>query len=422
MLELLQDSLSDDKANKLTINCGAAYFLSDKEGFLEQFDGININCGAFFASSNVYAKLIGKGAMVNSGNSSIREISSEIIQLEHEAEVTFDMDFTNKFIFAKGNVIVKGEGGKAFANAEGAHICGTLYYPEQFGSVFFANITGDKCAYPDNAFIVTSNKTVNQLINTVPDELTHIWVHGEISATDEKALKKAKDNGLNFTCDSLFIYEALNENYSALFKAENKEIVPDGHEITSDINLTSGEASLYGPRIYVRGNLTLSKKDEGSLDELESIIVTGTATLPTSCAKKFREIGKAEKYELIPDDVGEVLKVNGFQTVGHEFLQALIAKNETIVIKVNGMLLLNEGVTPDDMNAISSLHVNGAVIMPDAAQGALAPRVNKINGTIMSIESVTELTGLSLQEILAKLQNPSNRKGTLINTGEYVLV
>ena len=420
MLEQLLSNMKDE--NGLNINCGEAFILSDKEGFLDKFEGISINCGTLFASSKAYAKLMAKNASINSGSSTIREISGEIIQLEAGATITEDMDFTDKFIISTGNAIVKNNGGKALAKAEGAHFNGKLFYPEELGSAFLANITGGKKPYPQDAHLVLGNKKIDELLFSIPVDKTHIWVHGEITALDEAPLIKAREKGLRYACGSLFTTESFDEKYGNLFTAEKRTLVPDGFDVAPDLSLTAGEVALYGPRIYVRGDLTLEKKNEDCLGSVESIIVKGKATIPASSAKAFRAVGKADEYELVEDNVGEHIKVNGFQTIGHDHLQAVIAKGETIRVKVNGVLLFDEGVTADDMDAISLLKVNGALILPDAAQGALTPKIEKVNGMINSIESITKLTGMTLPEILAKFAGTANTGGTNINTGIYILV
>jgi len=419
MIEQLQKILSGGSENSLSINCGTAFILSDREGFLEKFDSISINCGDFLASAKAYAGLMARGATVNSGSNKIREISGEIVQLDGGTVITEDMDFTDKFVVSGGDAVVGGNGGKALLNAEGAHFAGTIFYPRERGSAFLANVTGDKQPYPQDAHLVFGDKKLGELLSGIPDGKTHIWVHGEITAMEEEAFQKAVEKGLRFTCTSLFTMEAYNEKFGAMIESSGRVVVPEGYEVTPGIQLTAGEAALFGPRIYVRGNMKLSKKDENCLDELEGIIVKGTATIPSSCAKAFRAIGKADKYELIADDVGEVMVVNGFQSIGHDYLQALIEKGETIRINVNGFLLFDEGVTAGDMDAIESIKINGFAIMPDAAQGALSSKIGKINGFTLSIEVITKLTGMTLPEILVKLRID---EGTSINTGFYLLV
>ena len=419
MLEQLLSKSTGE--NSLSINCGTAFILSDREGFLERYEEININCGTLLASAKSYAGLMAKGASINCGNSTIRDISGEITQLEGGAAITEDMDFSGRFVISSGDAVVKGDGGKALAEAEGAHFNGTLFYPQERGSAFLAKVTGRKQPYPEDAHLVFEDKQLDELLYSIPDGKSHIWVHGEITALDERSLRKAREKGLRYACRSLFITESFDGSYGGLFNAEERTLMPDGYNAVPMLKLTAGEAALHGPCIYVRGDLTMDKTDEGCLSEIESIIVKGTATIPASCAKAFRAVGKADAYELVEDNLGDIMRVNGFQVIGHDHLQSVLAKGETIRVKVNGFLLFDENVTAGDMAAIESMKVNGAVVMPDAAQGALSRKISKVNGMINSIEAITKMTGMTLPEIFEKLQS-SQTAGTNINTGFYVLV
>ena len=424
MMDQLKTILSGDDGRKsLMVNCGTALILSDREGFLDSFDSIMLNCGAFFGSSKAYASFMAKGGIVNSVTSAVREINGEIVQIASNTEITNGMDYAGKFVVCVGTAIVRDDGGKAFANAEGIHVTGTLYYPKECETAFLSKVTGISMPYPQDAYLAIGNKKLSELLHIIPEEKSHVWVHGEITAMEESDLAKAKEKGLRFTSTSLFTFESLNDRYGSMFHTEKQTLVPDGYETTADITLRAGEVALYGPRIFTKGDLILHKKDASCLETLESIIVTGTATIPASSAEVFRKIGKAGEYEITSDDTDETVVVNGFQTMGHDYLQALVRKSKAVSIKVNGALLFGEDVIEDDMNAIASIDINGLAIIPDAAQGALAPKINRVNGMFLTIEAMTSMTGLRIEEILAKLYKiGENANTTSINTETYVLV
>ena len=424
MVEQLKAILTDNDGKKgLVVNCAKALVLSDREKFIEGFDSVMFNCGAFFGSNKVYASLMSKKAVINSGVNTVREIKGEIAQLSDDIEINENMDFTDKFVVCPGRIIVRGDGGKALENAEGVYVGRALYYPAESEAGFLAKVIGKSIAYPKDAALFIGDKKMEELLYGAFDGKKYIWVDGEITVMNERVLIKAKEKDLSISAKSLFIRESLNDAYGSLFYAEKRVIAPDGYEIVSDLTLTAGEAALYGPRVFVRGDLLVNKKDVGSLDALESIIVTGTATIPASSVSVFRAIGKAEAYELIEDDISEKVELNGFQTVGRDYLQALIRKNEAISVKVRGALLFNEDVTAEDMDAISSIEINGVVVIPEAAQGGLALKAKKVNGTLVTIETLTRLTGLSLTDIIAKIQSGGvSANNTVINTNTYILV
>ena len=193
----------DGGKKKLMVNCGTALILSDREGTLNSFDSIMINCSKFFASGKAYASLIGKGAMVNSGSSTVREVNGEITQLSGDTEVTESMDYTGKFVICSGNAIVRDDGEKAFAGSEGVHVTGAIFYPKERETAFLSKVTGKTVAYPQNAHLVIGDKKLDEILHSVPEGKTHIWVHGEIIALEEIAFSNAKELDLSLTFTSL---------------------------------------------------------------------------------------------------------------------------------------------------------------------------------------------------------------------------
>jgi hypothetical protein len=102
-----------ERGGGLPINCGLACILSDREEILDAYAEIRINCGTFIASPQVYAKLSGGNAQINTGDLRIREIKSALLQLDG------GMDLTGFFILVSGNLVATEEGLAALEKAEG---------------------------------------------------------------------------------------------------------------------------------------------------------------------------------------------------------------------------------------------------------------------------------------------------------------
>ena len=75
MLEALMNS------NKLNVNCSVACLIKDNEGFLDKFDGVNLNCGTYLASDSVNAKMLSLGANINTDRTIITGDDEEFVQI-----------------------------------------------------------------------------------------------------------------------------------------------------------------------------------------------------------------------------------------------------------------------------------------------------------------------------------------------------
>ena len=124
------------------------------------------------------------------------------------------------------------------------------------------------------------------------------------------------------------------------------------------------------------------------------------------------------------------MSVNGFQTIGHEQLQAAIQEGIQYTLHVNGAIYFDSNVTARDMDAIAAVYCNGFISAPDSARGALDSKVRDLNGRIIDIDAmIKKLYGDDSAfhndpiGFIQKIQNELNggEQGTGINTGTFRL-
>lgn len=410
---MLLDALLSE--NRLNINCQVACMIHDREGLLDRYSSINLNCGTFIGSEAVHAKLLSKGANLNSGDILITEYEGEFLQISG-GTIGGDADFSGKFIIASGDLVLRGEGVHAFEKAAGAVVTGTVYYPESCDPAALAGIRGQKRPYPENALVVLGSRELGRLLTEIPDAAQPVWVAGEVSVLERGPAERAKDRGLRITCDRLVIRKELEESCDGVFSPLELEEVPEGFAVTGPLTLNEA-AVLYGDKLYVRGPLLLEEKDRGCLGELQAIRVRGCASLPASCVRAFKAIGKADSYRLFE---GRLVQINGWEYFSHEMLGGMVERGERITLEINGFAVFDEDVTAEDMDAIASLSCNGFLVMPGAAQGAVSQRMGGVNGFTADTSMLRQMTGMSLEELMQKAAE-CGTKGGNINTEVYFL-
>ncbi|MCL2478678.1 MAG: hypothetical protein FWF22_04195 [Treponema sp.] len=398
----------------LMINSGLACLLRDRQGVLDNYEKVMINSGTVIISAEINAKLTAKGGSINSGSLQVKDIKGEIIQLDKDAVIDGGMNLKNFFVIAKDRILVTKEGMKSLGEAEGLISLDTVYYPESGDTACLTKISGEKKAYPDDAEIILGDQKLDSLVAGLKTDKKHIWVSGRLTAMEKAALENAKARGLMLSCAKFFSYEGLNSEYGNMIDCSNRILVPDGHEITGKIR--AGELMLYGSKIYVDGNFTMDEKDIPALEEVQSIMVKGKASLPASAVKLFRSRGKAGDYFIFE---GRLAEINGFEQLSHAMLEAAVKMNEKITYLVNGCLLFDNDVTANDTECIASLSYNGTVLIPAAAKAALASKVKTGNGFMGEPEKISELTGLSLKELIGKATGESGDSS--YNMGTYIL-
>ena len=406
--------MSEEKRT-LKVNCGLACLLGDKQGILDSYDIVKINCGAAIISREINALLAAKSTFINSGDLRVCDIKGEVIQMD-ETVIDGGADLKGLFVIAKEDLIVRPDGVNALAEAEGIIVLGTIYYPESAKmSSLIRRVSGKKQPYPDDAQVVLGDHKLESLISGAKEK--HIWVSGRIIALDKKIMEKAKEMGLVFTSAQLFIYEGLDETFGAFFTCPDRTLVPDGHEIVKNIN--AAELPLYGKKVYVDGNFTMEEKDIPTLQEMESIIVRGKASLPSQAVKIFREKGKADSYFIFE---GKLVEINGSQQFSHSQLAALVEKGEKMTIQVNGSLLFDDDVTAEDAECIAALSYNGSVLVSSKVKAALASKVKSGNGFMGDPSRLEEFSGNSANDLADNSKNEeATNEETALNMGTYIL-
>ncbi|MDR2535403.1 MAG: hypothetical protein LBD29_05140 [Treponema sp.] len=401
----------------LNLNCGCALLLKDRSGLLEAYREIRLNCGTIIVSAEMNAKLLTAGAKINTGDLRVQEIKGPILLLDPGAVIDGKADYKDRFIIAKGDVIVRAEGTKSLGEAEGLMVLGTLFYPESEDTGWLVKVSGNKQAYPENAQVFLGNYTLENLIVGVKHGSKHLWVSGKITALDKKALAAAGSEGFTLSCQSLLTYEGLHNAYKDIFQCLDLTIVPDGYEITG--NSTGLELPLYGPKVYVDGNFSMNETDISAFDELESIIVKGKAELPASAVKVFRSKGKAGEYHIFD---GRHITINGFEQLSHRQFMEYAQKGEKLILTINGCLLVDDDVSPEDIAWISSVTYNGIILISSSAKAGLAPKIKEGNGFMGDQAVFEQLTGKTLQDLVKEMSPYQEDNVDSINTGIYMLI
>ena len=403
----------DGKKN-LKINSGLALLLNDRDGILDTYEGITINSGAVVVSAGINLKLSAKGAKINCGDMKVTDIKGDIIQLDSGAVIDGTADFKNLFVLVKDDLLVTKEGVEKLSDAEGLIALGKIFYPQSSNVAAMIKISGEKRAYPDNAHVILGNHKLGDLLAGYYGNNKQIWVSGRLTALERNDLEKVKSAGLNITCAKFFSYQSLNDEFGNLINCSDRILVPDGHEITGKIK--AGELALHGPQLYVDGSFLMDENDIPALEEIQSIIVKGKASLPAGAVKIFKGKGKADEYFVYE---GRLVDIKGFEQFSHSRLDASNKKKEIITLLVNGCILFDEDVTAEDVECIASLSYNGSVFAPGSVKEVLVSRIKTGNGFMGDPAKIAELTGKTVKELLEKATGDPNE--TILNLGTYIL-
>ena len=402
----------------LSITCGMACMLKDREGMLDNYDIVRINCGEVILSSEINAKLNSKSAKINAGSIQVKDIKGEVIQLDKGAVIDGSSKLKGFYVIAKEKLIITADGMKALEEAEGLMAMDSVFYPESAPSSALNKVTGKKKPYPDDAHVLLGDYTLENLLPNFRENRKHIYISGRLTAVDRKAFVQLSSGGYTISCSKLFTYEGLYEEFGKLINCGETTLVPDGYEITGKIK--DRELSLYGKKLFVDGKFSMCEDDISDLEDLEAIIVKGKASLPSGAIKTFKAKGKADEYFIFD---GRLVEVYGFGQFSHSQLDASNKKGEKLTLMVSGVLLFDDDVTPEDIECIASLTYNGTVIVSGPVKSELMKKTRTANGVMGDSATLEKITGKSIKDLLQTSDEDKNDPGiTKINMGNYMMI
>ena len=415
----------------LTVNCGNVVILSDRENTLENYASILFNCGNVYVADSINAKLATLDVTYNCGNTTIVEAPKNPVEVKGLATISGD-EYAGLFPVCE-KALVTPAGVPHLASLEGMIVMGKLYYPEGAGSIPASIRAGGKVPYPADAKPIIGDAWLRPQDGGawMPD--TKYFIAGTAYALDAEYVNKLANQGTSFVCGNIFLYEGMEPLLGKTFKGEKVTLIPDGYAFAKDGAPLMDLYATCGKKVYVLNDLTVQPRDARHITRFESILVRKTAQLPLEHFDALESVIRAEKVELFE---GELLNINGFQTLSHDMLKIANEQGIKYTIKVNGFLLIEDDVTDEDMRAIAAIKINGAISAPGVTHMRLNQAASKVNGAILpsiselkkmvqdSPENLTKTLGGMAPGPIAKMLgiDPDEGSASTINCGNYVLI
>lgn len=417
---------------KLHVNAGSVLLLNDRNNTLDQYEKISFNAGSVVATSALYASVASKGQF-NAGSTHIIDTTAEIVY--HKGLFVADgSELGNVYLVCDSLHVLPGAD-KAMAKLAGGTVFNAIYKASSVDSACLAKLTAK------NTFDVADDAILRfDSLRLTGDAVSSLvsggnyFVNATVYASDEQALATLRKNGIHIACKELFIAENLLADYAQLFTAEKLTTVPAGFAIVKDGDSLLNLYANHGDKIYLLGGLSIQSNDEAHLDYFEKIIACKRVSVPLALLAKAKKVISCDKFRVYE---GELLDVEGFQTISHDMLSAASAAGIRYTLQVNGFALFNEDVTTEDIKAIASISVNGAISAPSALHAHLSQVSTGIDGMMMGSipeikallaslpEGVSDMAGAQIPPQMAQLfgmdGDKQNDDLATINTGSYVL-
>lgn len=412
---------------KININCGKAIILNKNLGELEGFEKGNINTGSMLVSQEAYTSLLARGFNINAGSTSVLNIKGKALLFEKGEQALHqkEEDLKDCFVVIEEDLIIPRGGTKVFSKVEGLYVGETLYYPDHFPLSSISGLRAEKMeAYPSDAYFIKERKWALDEEQFLKLEKGNLYfITGKLELVDSSLAKLQNNKGISFIAKELII----REEYLMLFeniKSEKRTVIPKGHELAENLNLSSTASILYGDKIYIKGDLIVQSKAVEYLNAFTSIVVEETAKLSVNAVPRFKKIGKARDIKVFE---GELKESDGNVSYSHDTLLAAKEAGISYSLWGDGVLRFEEDVQSEDLDVFQTIRWDGVLFAPPKLMAFIQNKMEELDGVMLPLKGnmMDQLKGLG--EIISGLGDVLDKKEkeedvTNINTGNFIIV
>ena len=416
----------------LAINCRTAILIKDRENTLADCDSVVLNCANAFFSDEVYAQLVPK-LTLNCAHSQITKTPQNPVVISQRFTLSENSPYDGAYLICENDLTIGPNASRALAALAGAYVAGTLYYPSDISQSALGNVQASQTvAYPSGAHIVYGDLWLTQE-NILPLQ-GDVFVTDTLYSEQGDALALALQKGMHFFGQCLYIYQGLSDTYFTAFTVDEVHLINDGLRIATRTAPLADLYAAHGDKVFLCSNIEILPRDIAHLGLFSALHVHGRARVPLEHLSQIKQIVTADTYQVYE---GDPMQINGVQILTQAALAAAVAAGQRLSITANGVLIIEDNVTLQDISAICSLDLNGVLCAPSALHPFLASISGKQNGlTLGSIAETRAWIEQFPEQAIARfgnmmpapllsvlgLESDQNSGASAINCATYLLV
>lgn len=284
---------------KLMINCANCDARTVSEETLKAYEAIQINCAQMLVTPETKDLLSRYGVSMNCANVMNIPTDVRVNTVNGSTEIkNTDVIHEKTFLMVNGSMEI-GEGTeKVLENYVGITVNGSLLYPESMsGYVGKMQVNGSTSCYPDGAILLKRSAVIDKLFSLRAKNKLY-WSARRMIMVDPQldgGVLAAK--GARFSTKEVILTEAKVESMIDLIDEKAEIIiVPDGTAVVmDDVELSELTVKKYGKKLYIIGDLKVSREASAVLESLEYLNIRGDASVPSDLKQLLLE--KAHNIE-----------------------------------------------------------------------------------------------------------------------------
>lgn len=271
-------------AKKMMINCGICDARNVSEETLKAYERVVINSGTVLVSPESKVLLDVYGVIMNSGNVMEVDKDAKISSTNGSTRINGSDAVTGKtFLLVNGSLEIGPDAREVLKQYVGITVNGTVLYPESLsGCLGQMKVNGSVHIYPDEAIVLKRNAVIDRLFALRAKNKLYWSARRMIMADPQLDGAVLAAKGASFSSKEVILAESKVESMLDLIDEKAEIIiVPDGTSvITDDVELTDLTIKKYGTKLYILGDLKVTREAENALSALEYLNIQGDASVP----------------------------------------------------------------------------------------------------------------------------------------------
>lgn len=332
---------------KLVVNSAICDTRSVKEEILKLYEGIELNAATILVSETSKELLSHYNVTMN---------AAEVMEISENAEVLIQngtFEISEGTIMAKptilivnGSLQIKKNSEKALETFVSIIVNGTVSYPKDLQNQMPPlKVNGSIDTYPSDAILLKNRLTIDKVFILKAKEAKY-YVKNKVVITDETLdISSLISKGSSFITKRAIIAESLLQNALQLFEDETDiTLIPTGYGYVQGGKLDDSMISKNGNKLYVDGDLIITKESESALSKLIGVRVKGSILVANKLTDKLLHLDA--EYNDIKQIKGNIMADKGMLKISSHTIAGL---DEGLTIIDCGMVQLDSDIISSDI-------------------------------------------------------------------------
>lgn len=361
----------------LRVNCALCDVRNVTKELLDSYGEIRINAATIITSPAVQELLSHANVRINCANviATEEDVHCSVFNGSMVIKPSQTAPVKKTYLVLNGSLDIEAGSETALEGYVGIVVNGSVTCPESIADLLRGKITanGSFCTYPDGCIRLKKSAELDRFfhLRTKQDALYYA-AKRVIALSPDINFEKLTEKNVRFSTQKLLVSETLAEAAVPLFD-ENVDIMvlPDGCAfVNDDAELDEALVKRYGGKLYVAGDLTISSKAAGLLDQVSFLRVDGDLL-----------VARSLKDRVLSMDV----EYGDLYTVGGSVLSGWSSHN------ISAYMLEN---AEDGLSAVGCANISiDADVMPELLREKLVSVINCASVSCASKEQ-TDVIGL----------------------------